>query len=122
MTASWSMHEILPRGDAPGFTSPPTFGELSLLSPSEFEVQRIFPVKYGLLGNSRMFESSATGAVVGSAEFLKPAEFAGLRKTSITLGSLLLFVTTTMAFRSLTEFQIFPARSKAIPSVPSRRG
>jgi len=38
----------------PASTSPAERGELSRRSPSEFEVQKIFPLINGLAGNSRM--------------------------------------------------------------------
>ena len=46
-------------------------------------------------------------------------QFTGLRKTSMTFPSL---VTTATAFRSLASTQIFPSRSRAMPSPPSRIG
>ena len=72
-------------------------------------------IEKGLVGNSRMCVSPAAM----SAEFLSPAVFTGLRKTSKTLPSL---VTTATAFLSLASTQILPARSKAMPSAPSRMG
>src|SRR4029077_19942631 len=95
--SSWSMQEILPKGIgplgvAPALISPALRGELSRLSPSDIDVQNSFPVRNGLVGNSRMwvFPSGV------SAEFLKPAEFTGLRKISRTSPFL---VTTATAFR-----------------------
>src|SRR5712671_2987586 len=99
------MQEILPRlAPAPPLISPSVLGELSRRSPSEFAVQNNFPSRNGLVGNSRirLFPSSV------SAEFLSPLALTGLRKTSTTRRCL---VTRTIALRSLTEFQMFPARS-----------
>src|SRR4051812_13927069 len=102
------MQEILPRLSEVGalLISPAAFGELSRRLPSEFAVQNFLPIRTGLVGSS-------SGPV-----FLKPLT-TGLRKISTTSRS---FVTTTMALRSLAEFQMLPARSSAIPSVPSRYG
>src|SRR5512143_749071 len=105
------MHEILPC-PFPALISPSARGELSLLSPSEFDVQRVFPRRNGLVGNSRMVELSA-------AEFLSPDAFTGFRNTSTTRPAV---VTTATALRSLASTQMFPATSKAIPSAPSRIG
>src|SRR4051812_27950531 len=102
------MQEILPRLSEVGalLISPAAFGELSRRLPSEFAVQNFLPARTGLVGSS------------SGPEFLKPPT-TGLRKTSTTSRSL---VTTTMALRSLAEFQRLPARSSAMPSVPSRYG
>src|SRR5687768_11094868 len=116
MISSWSMQEILPRAPAPAWlTSPAVLGELSRRLPSEFAVQKVLPERNGLVGVSRM-RVLPSGV---SAEFLRPAALGGLRKTSETSP---LRETTTIALRSLAEFQILPARSSAMPSVPSRYG
>src|SRR6476620_8763386 len=103
---------LLPTGPAE-LISPAAFGELSRLLPSEFEVQNFLPSRNGLVGNSTIWSFPTSG----SAEFLSLAALAGLRNTSTTLPCL---VATTIALRSLAELQIFPARSNAIPSVPSK--
>src|SRR3954466_12770164 len=111
------MQEILPRAPTgpPEFTSPAALGELSRRLPSDCEVQNFLPSRNGLVGSSRMWLLPTAG----SAEFLSPAALTGLRKTSTTAP---FFVTTTIALRSLVEFQMFPSRSSAMPSVPSRYG
>ena len=48
------MQEILPRIAEPGTISPPVLGELSRRLPSDIDVQNTFPVRNGLVGNSRM--------------------------------------------------------------------
>ena len=45
----------LPRQKSPAFTSPALLGELSRLSPSDWEMQKTLPVMNGLVGNSRMW-------------------------------------------------------------------
>src|SRR5207249_10270326 len=109
------MQEILPMPGPAGLTSPPVLGKLSRLLRSELAVQKIFPLRKGLVGNSRirLFPTD------GSAELLSPDAFTGLRKTSATLPSL---VTTATAFRSLASTQMLPATSSAMPSPPSRIG
>src|SRR5262245_11580483 len=109
------MQEILPRLGPFGLISPAVLGELSRRLPSDWEVQNTFPVRNGLVGNSRIrvFPSAV------SAEFLNPFEFTGLRNTSKTFPSL---VTSATEFRSLGSTQIFPNTSSAIPSPPSRIG
>jgi hypothetical protein len=56
--SSWSIQEILPRflvGVPPEASiSPADRGELSRLSPSDIDVQKTFPVRKGLVGNSRI--------------------------------------------------------------------
>src|SRR5215831_3855321 len=103
------MQEILPRIAEPGTISPPVLGELSRRLPSDWDVQNTFPVRKGLVGNSRIFVLPS----VVSAEFLRLSEFTGLRKTSSTLPSL---VTTATALRSLASTQMLPATSRTIPS------
>src|SRR4051794_1715123 len=100
------MQEILPRLGPAGLISPAVLGELSRRLPSELAVQNLLPERNGLVGSSR------------GPLFLKPA-LRGLRNTSSTPPCL---VTTTIALRSLAEFQMLPARSSAMPSVPSREG
>src|SRR6267142_6108213 len=101
------MQEILPISDPVGLTWPPVLRKLSRRLPSDCDVQNNFPVRNGLVGNSRMcvFPSAV------SAEFLKPAEFTGLRNTSKTF---LCLVTIATAFRSFAATQIFPSRSNAM--------
>ena len=113
---SWSIQEILPGRSssvAPPISSPPLRGALSRLFPSCWATQSTLPVTKIPDGDSRirLFPTAA------SAEFLKPAELTGLRKTSITFPFL---VTSTMAWRSRAGTHIFPALSNAIPSAPSR--
>src|SRR5215510_6500550 len=110
--SSWSMQEILAKGigpscAAPPLTSPTSRGELSRRLPSDWEVQNVFPVTNGLVGNSRicLFPSAVL------AEFLNPFEFTALRNTSKTLPCL---VTNATAFRSLASTQIFPNTSRAM--------
>ena len=66
--SSWSMQEILPISGPAGLTWPPVLGKLSRRLPSDCDVQNTFPVRNGLVGNSRMclFPSAV------SAEFLNP--------------------------------------------------
>src|SRR4029453_11224163 len=104
------MHDIFPKNGATPI-SPAVFGELSRLLLSPFAVQNFVPERNGLVGNSRM-------RVLSVAEFLSPDELTGLRKTSADTP----FPKIAIAFRSLTETQIFPSWSKAMPSAPSRRG
>src|SRR5688572_15542025 len=104
------MQEILPRAPTgpPELISPALFGELSRRLPSELAVQKVLPRRNGLVGNS-------SGPVLRS--FVTAC--GALRKTSLTRR---FAETTTIALRSLAEFQMFPARSSAMPSVPSSRG
>src|SRR5688572_7505096 len=103
------MHEILPRAPSgpPELISPAVFGELSRRLPSELAVQNFAPSRNGLVGNS------------SGPEFRSLAALGALRNTSTTSRCR---VTTTMALRSLAEFQMLPAESRAIPSVPSSDG
>src|SRR5687767_13397913 len=102
------MQEILPRAPSgpPELISPAVFGELSRRLPSELAVQNVVPTRKGLVGNS-------------SGPELRSPSTAGLRNTSPTSRCR---VITTMALRSLAEFQMLPAESRAIPSVPSSDG
>src|SRR4030095_6778390 len=109
------MQEILPTLDPIGLISPAVLGELSRRLPSDWDVQNSFPIRNGLVGNSRM----RVFPFAVSAEFLNPLEFTGLRKTSKTLPCL---VTNAPAFRSWASTQIFPNTSRAMPSPPSRIG
>jgi hypothetical protein len=56
---------------------------------------------------------------LGSAELRRPEALTGLRKTSKTRPWLLI---RAMAFRSFASTQMFPARSRMMPSPPSRMG
>src|SRR5262245_55574283 len=126
--SSWSMQEILAKGigpscGAPPLTSPTSRGELSRRLPSDWDVQNNFPVRNGLVGNSRMWLFPTP---FWSPAFLSPApngtgggKLTGLRKTSKTFPCL---VTNATAFRSLASTQIFPNTSRAMPSPPSRIG
>src|SRR5262245_61729161 len=107
------MHDILPKNGATPI-SPSVLGELSRLLPSLFAVQNFVPERNGLVGNSRM-------RVLSVAEFLSPDKLTGLRKTSTEL--LVPKKTVyTIALRSLTDAQMFPLMSKAMPSTPSSLG
>src|SRR5690242_13574466 len=98
------MQEILPRfAPEPPLISPAARGELSRRSPSELAVQKSEPIRNGLVGSSRMWLLPASV----SAALRSPALFTGLRNTSATRPSL---VATTIALRSLAEFQMLPAR------------
>jgi hypothetical protein len=55
----------------------------------------------------------------GSAELRSPGR---VDRIAEYLHDVTVLVTTTMALRSLAEFQMLPARSSMIPSVPSRYG
>ncbi len=121
------MQEILPlKPTGPEeLISPAVFGELSRRLPSLFAVQNRFPRRNGLVGDSRILLSSVSVAEgdgqlpAGWQEFLSPVfRFTGFRKTSAATP----FPKIAIAFRSLTEAQIFPFWSKAMPSTPSRRG
>src|SRR6266498_3807529 len=112
------MHEIFPLGAPVPPISPAVLGELSRRFPSLFAVQKVFPRRNGLVGNSRIRRLSI------AEEFLKPKfgslgfVFTGFRKTSADTP----VPKIAIAFRSLTEAQIFPLMSKAMPSTPSSRG
>src|SRR4029453_18727851 len=100
------MQEILPLDGPAGLTSPTSFGELSRRLPSLFAVHNRIPRRNGLVGNSRIVVSSF------AEEFLSPLfGFIGFRKTSADTP----FPKIAIAFRSLTETQIFPSWSKAMP-------
>src|SRR5690242_5972831 len=62
--------------------------------------------------------SHVAGDVPGVTEFLSPLQFTGFLKTSADTP----VPKIAIAFRSLTDTQIFPFWSKAMPSAPSRRG
>src|SRR6516162_3180805 len=98
--SSWSMQEILPMLGPAGLISPAVLGELSRRLPSDIDVQKTFPVKKGLVGNSRMWLFPTP---FWSPAFLSPApngtgggKLTGLRKTSKTFRCL---VTNATAFR-----------------------
>src|SRR5215831_5252108 len=81
---------------------------------SLFAVQNFVPERNGLVGNSRI-------RVLSVAEFLSPDELTGLRKTS-TESLVPKKTVNTIALRSLTDAQISPLMSKAMPSTPSSLG
>src|SRR5215475_6822437 len=105
------MQEILPKTVEP-LASPADGGELSRRFWSKFAVQKTLPFKYGLDGNSRMW----LFPTLGSAEFRRPEALTGFRKTSKVLPCLLI---RAMAFRSFASTQMFPERSRMMPSPPS---
>ena len=98
--------------------SPAVLGELRAGFRTLFAVQNKFPRRNGLVGSSRIRPLSV------AEEFLKPKfgslgfVFTGFRKTSAISPR----PKIAIAFRSLTEAQIFPLMSKAMPSTPSSRG
>src|SRR5262245_35632749 len=112
------MHDILPKGAPAPPISPALLGELSRLLLSPFAVQNVVPERNGLVGNSRIFLLPSSVA----EEFLSLLlGLTGLRKTSKE--SLVPKKTVnTIALRSLTDAQISPLMSKAMPSTPSSLG
>src|SRR5262249_29401656 len=108
------MHDILPKSAPAPPISPPLLVELSRLLLSLFAVQNFVPERNGLVGNSRI-------RVLSVAEFLSPDELTGLRKTS-TESLVPKKTVNTIALRSLTDAQISPLMSKAMPSTPSSLG
>src|SRR5262244_3245717 len=108
------MHDILPKSAPAPPISPALLGELSRLLLSLFAVQNFVPERNGLVGNSRI-------RVLSVAEFLSPDELTGLRKTS-TESLVPKKTVNTIALRSLTDAQISPLMSKAMPSTPSSLG
>src|ERR687891_1971710 len=109
------MQEIFPREPTgpPAFISPPLFGALSLRLPSLLAVQNTFPRRNGLVGNSRILLSS-----VAESFLRRVFGLTGLRNTSAAAP----VPKIAIALRSLTEPQILPFWSNAMPSTPSSRG
>src|SRR5262245_66548021 len=107
------MQEILAKGigpscGAPPLTSPTSRGELSRRLPSDWEVQNNFPVRNGLVGNSRicLFLSAVP------PEFLNPSEFTGLRTAQKTFPCLL---TNAPPSPPLPSPRICPNPSRPMP-------
>ena len=100
-----------------GLTSPAVLGELSRRLPSDWDVQKTFPLRKGLVGNSRMwlFPTRCYACVPQPG----CGKLTGLRKISKTSPFL---VTTATALRSLASTHMFSSRSRAIPSPPLKNG